>query len=285
MGIGDKLMAIGDAWNVHQRDPKGRKVAIGNGVSLDPTDMDLCYGLSDFLVTPQTFEGPDQHPWVISYPGCRPYIDYPTMRELLVRKGYRILKRRKYASRLGRYVWDLSYRPTPAPIVLTTQEENVYEEWKSKGRFVIFEPFIKPSAPVNKQWSVSKFQAAARLISQIAPVYQIAGQNSPVLGNFPVIRTSAFRDVFPYLKAASLYFGPEGGLHHATAAMGTKAIVLYGGFIAPQVTGYDSHVNLTGNALYACGVRNGACPHCQQAFDNISPEEVAEHAMKILQCA
>ena len=65
---------------------------------------------------------------------------------------------------------------------------------------------------------------------------------------------------------------PEGGLHHGAAALGVPAVVLFGGFIPPAVTGYADHANFTGGAT-ACGSLN-KCLHCRDALEKITVEEV-----------
>jgi ADP-heptose:LPS heptosyltransferase len=78
-------------------------------------------------------------------------------------------------------------------------------------------------------------------------------------------------------KAAVL---PEGGLHHAAAALGLKCIVIYGGFISPDQTGYDLHINLfTGGT--PCGSRK-SCQHCKDAMAKIEPAQVFEHLKTLL---
>jgi ADP-heptose:LPS heptosyltransferase len=83
------------------------------------------------------------------------------------------------------------------------------------------------------------------------------------------------------LARAKLYIGAEGGLHHAAAALGVPAVVLFGGFIPPLVTGYETHINLTGGAQEACGSLK-PCDHCRKAMDAISVEEVAAAARTII---
>jgi hypothetical protein len=282
MGYGDKLMAIGDAWALHQADPERRKVAIGNGVILDPLDLDLCWGLDHFLMSPQTFE--PEHPlWVYSYRGRRPYIDYEAMNAELDRAGYPP-ERRRYglARKLGRYIYNLDYRAKPAPIVFRPEEQELYEAWSRRGPFAIVEAFIKKDAPPSKQWPVERFIETALRLNEDIPVYQIATPDRQTIQGLPVILPSSFRWALPYLKAASVYIGPEGGLHHASAAVGTKAVVIYGGFTSPLITGYDFHINLTGGAEYACGAYHGLCNHCKQHLEAITVDEVVEAARSLV---
>jgi ADP-heptose:LPS heptosyltransferase len=73
---------------------------------------------------------------------------------------------------------------------------------------------------------------------------------------------------------------PEGGLHHAAAAVGVKSIVIYGGYISPQQTGYNLHENIfTGGE--PCGMRI-PCRHCEKAMASIAPEMVMEKLKKIM---
>jgi ADP-heptose:LPS heptosyltransferase len=85
-------------------------------------------------------------------------------------------------------------------------------------------------------------------------------------------RTPTFRHAMAVLARASLYIGPEGGLHHAAAAVGIPAVVIFGGFIPPSVTGYATHINLTGGAA-ACGSLK-PCEHCKAYMDVISVADV-----------
>jgi len=272
MSYGDRLMALGDAWALYQADPMKRRIAIGDGVKLDESQPDLSWGL-DFLATPADLASSEPLQWVHSYPHHRPYIDYAAMRAAL---GWRWhLKHLGFGPTrlLGRYLFNLDYRATPAPIVLKPEELALSAEWAAKP-FVALEPYIKAGAPPSKQWPIERFAAVAHALSRELPVYQISAPDSPVLEGIPQIRPRSFRESMAYLKAAQLYIGPEGGLHHAAAAVGTRAVVVYGGFTSPRITGYAFHTQLTGGATEACGTRYGLCPHCREHLDRITVAEV-----------
>ncbi len=77
------------------------------------------------------------------------------------------------------------------------------------------------------------------------------------------------------LSHAQAYLGPEGGLHHAAAALRVRAVVIFGSFISPETTGYPFHANCyVADAHAPCG-RWGDCAGCRAAMDAISPELVA----------
>ena len=72
----------------------------------------------------------------------------------------------------------------------------------------------------------------------------------------------------------------EGGVHHTAATVEAKGVVIFGGFIPPEITGYDFHTNLfTGGE--ACGSRY-SCKHCKAAMEAIEVDEVVEHMRKII---
>lgn len=284
MGYGDSLMARGDAWALHNA--TGKQVAIGNGQTVDTSDRVLDYGM-DFLATQhQVDQGGVE--WVHSYGGNRPYIDYEALRAyVLEKRGVSMVKTRKLVGLAGRYLYNLDYRPIPAPIVLTPEEEDLVGRLKARGPFAVVEPFIKTRAPPGKQWPVDRFAEVARRLSADLPVYQISAPERPVLEGLVKLPTNSFRSAMTYIAASSLYVGPEGGLHHAAAAVKTRAVVIYGGFTSPLITGYPPlHVNLTGdNDGYACGTRYAVCPHCTRALDSVAPTEVLEHAHRLLEQA
>ncbi len=272
MSYGDRLMALGDAWALYQADPQKRRIAIGDGRRVDESQSDLSWGL-DFLADQAQVAQGGAVQWVHSYPHHRPYIDYAAMRAAL---GWRWhLKHLGFGPTrlLGRYLYNLAYRPTPAPIKLKPEEERLAAEWSARP-FVALEPFIKNGAPPSKQWPVERFAAVASALGKEIAVYQISAPDSPALEGVQQIRPRSFRESMAYLKAAKLYIGPEGGLHHAAAAVSTRAVVVYGGFTSPLITGYSFHTQLTGGATTACGTRYGLCPHCREHLDRITVDEV-----------
>ena len=95
-----------------------------------------------------------------------------------------------------------------------------------------------------------------------------------------VIRTSDFRMACAVMAHARAAVLPEGGLHHAAAAVGTSAVVIYGGYISPEQTGYTLHHNLFTGGV-PCGMRQ-PCSHCIEAMSKITPELVMRNLMEIL---
>lgn len=191
-------------------------------------------------------------------------------------KGHRIYNTQNPAK--NRWDWNLDFRPIPGEVYFDTSE-------KRNGRrhgsgFVLIEPSVETwkSVAYNKDWGRERYQKVATRLR--ADGYRVAqfGHDKvhPPLDGVERLRTLSFRDALAILSHAALYIGPEGGLHHGAAALGKPAVVLFGGFIPPSVTGYETHTNLTGGAE-ACGSLS-PCKHCRAAMRAISSDEVYEAA-------
>lgn len=178
-----------------------------------------------------------------------------------------------------RWKWNYDFRPTPGEMIFSASE-LAFARSVQPG-FVLIEPNLpnKPCAP-NKDWGVAKYQAVAdRLLSVGYAVAQFsAGQHR--LRGVQTIASGSFRHALAALSRAALYVGPEGGLHHGAAAVDVKAVVLFGGFIPPRVTGYDGHANLSAGGE-ACGSMN-PCEHCRKAMEAIGVDRVFQSAMEML---
>lgn len=177
---------------------------------------------------------------------CRPYIDYTG-----------------FTKQSPRWTW-LPYRPIPARVVLPPDLLEWAEQYRGR---VVIEPRIKPGASPNKKWGGWKE------LQQLRPdVLWLEMPQLPTFGHALAV-----------LSVASAAVLPEGGLHHGAAAVGLPAVVIFGGYISPDVTGYDSHINLfTGGE--ACGNR-GPCRHCEKAMSQISPAQVVAALDSILRKA
>jgi len=192
-------------------------------------------------------------------------------------RGNRIYNRQEG----DRWIWNREFQAKPGEIFLNAEEKQ-FSRALEPG-FVLIEPTVpswKSAAP-NKQWPVERYREVARQLR--AAGHDVAQLVYPKVTQIPEARPIATKD-FRYAMAAMgravLYIGPEGGLHHAAAAMARPAVVLFGGFIPPAVTGYATHTNLTGGAE-ACGSLK-PCAHCRAAMNAISVDEVVAAAMGCL---
>jgi ADP-heptose:LPS heptosyltransferase len=148
-------------------------------------------------------------------------------------------------------VWK-AYQPKPAKINWLEEELNWIKSLPND--FVIVEPNIKQrSGMANKSWGFDRYQQVVKKLNQFNWLQLVQDETTPRLKGVDHLRTFSFRSAMATLSRAIGYLGPEGGMHHASAAVGVPAVVIFGGYISPKVTGYEGHINLfTGTGL-GCG--------------------------------
>lgn len=243
MGWGDELMAAGEARRIHQT--TGAKVRIVARAGGRTTLSSALWDNIDYIAKP----GEPAEASVVDSPFERPY------RAGIGPDGSR---------------WR-EYQPVPAEIRLTPGEHALAAA-AGEG-FVLIEPHVKAArdGAENRRWGWDRYAA---LVSS-RPGLRWVQVGKPELATLPGVvrlRTDSFRKACAVLARAAAYVGPEGGLHHASAALGIPAIVIFGGYISPKVTGYPSHVNLFSGSGLGCGRQQGCGCDCMA---RITPDEVA----------
>jgi hypothetical protein len=245
MGLGDEIMALGEAQ--HFASSSGGSVAILDKAG-QPRWHDLWQGESRIAQTlgPGVFG-------LVNGSGCRPYINYAH-------------------STVRRWAFKESYRARRA------QLPWVVPDARGAGKIIV-EPRTKPNASPNKQWGrwLSLIGKAPHL-----PWAQIGPMNSPAwLPGVARIETASFQEAVNVLAGARAAVLPEGGLHHAAAAVGLPAVVLFGAYIPAGITGYSIHRNLAINDPDGVGHRV-LHPACLAAWSRIPPELVLAELQEVL---
>jgi ADP-heptose:LPS heptosyltransferase len=164
-------------------------------------------------------------------------------------------------------------------IVFTPGEEAYGQRYANR---IILEPHIKGKASPNKQWSWIRWSKLAWMMQNKGlRVSQVGPGNTQTLERSELIVCPDFRHAAAVLKYARAAVLPEGGLHHAAAAVGLPAVVLFGGFTPLECTGYEGHINIGASGTDACGMRT-LCEHCERWMAAIKPEMVFDHLQGIL---
>lgn len=177
------------------------------------------------------------------------------------------------------------WEPPPGEIFFSNEEKQFGLNVQVRGwPFVVIEPRVKvlgACAGANKQWPIGRYAEVAKQLSNfgVRVVQFVPPGNEKLLADVEAIETPNFRSALAVLSRAALYIGPEGGLHHGAAAVGTDAVVIFGGFNSPKSTGYENHENISVGE--PCGTV-GRCLHCKQAMESISVDRVLGSAEKFL---
>lgn len=178
-----------------------------------------------------------------NFPGCRPYI-----------KGYGE----------GRFIWDEAFKATPGELYL--------DPWESlRTPYILIEPGVKGQEQQNKDWGWDNW---LEVVKAPYPFLQVGAKGKKLLPGVPFMETT-FRQALSVLAGASLLVTTDGALHHAAAALGVPAVVIWGGFTSPRNLGYDVHKNLW-VGTEPCGLWKYPCQHCRDALNAITPQNVID---------
>jgi len=243
VGFGDALLGTGIARKAREKHPN-RPICIGDGTSIEwvPDVHDNNPHLSRTIV-PGCI-------WVQCHKGFRPYAD-------------------NERSTADKFVWKRDFKASPGEIFLTDEEKEKWADFKDS---VYIEPNIKGWLGPNKDWGFDRWQ---EVVNRMPHVSFVQGQGRTLDGvNVTQLDTESFRDACGLLYHCSLFVGTDGGMHHAAAAFGKKAVVIWGGYTHPRNLGYDFHTNLHAG-VEPCG-NTKPCDHCKRAMDKITVEMVVK---------
>ncbi len=241
MGVGDWLIASAQVKTANET--TGMKVRCGDGKTQ--------YIDKEILVNnPRIARDNEPCVWVANYPNSRPYIS-------------------RYE--LGRIVFNDSFKVSKGEVFLTDDELKQADERLGDIKdFILVEPHVKMqfAHSANKAWP--HFD---ELLKHDRNWLQIGATGTEQKTRF--IQTDNFRQAMAILSRAKLYVGTDGGLHHAAAALGIPAVVIWTGFTSPKHLGYDEHINIHDGGE-PCGNVAGVCQHCLDIAKNISVERVLD---------
>ena len=195
-----------------------------------------------------------------------------------------IFKTEGHAIEIACKVYGISNPDIKCELYLTDKEEETAERIASRyGEFIVVEPNAKDEFTVNKSWDIENWQKVVDGLKDDITIVQVGQKGGALLGGVEsVVGELTFRETAALIKKSRLLVTIEGGLMHAANAVGTKAVVVYTGYISPIVTGYKENTNLypkveCGN----CGLRK-PCPIDAFCKSLITPDMVINSTRSIL---
>lgn len=250
MGWGDEILALGRLERFHEA--TGMRGSIRGKTSGEARDNILWHNHPAW--------DKDARDGIIDGGGFRPYIERWTQ----WRNQPQIIFNHKYRPRAGR-------------VHLTKQE---YEQTRIDGLYAVISPHIKSTASANKQWPVEKWEEV--IVKFPVPVYQVSPEPVDIIKGARHFKTPTMRHAAGVIEGAMLVMTNEGGAHHLAAAMGAPAVVVFGAFVPPLVTGYPQHHNLAVETQDGYCGRYAPCDHCKNAMAQITVDMVKERAMHLI---
>lgn len=260
MGFGDEVMVTAQARRLQALDARPVAVRAKDRVN---ARWHAIWDRNPRLVRPEDVAKHDVQ-WLENYSGRRPYIEYGrTTRE--------------------QWCWRADEPREPGEIYLSTAERAEYQYLRD---YVLIEPNLKPGAPPTKQWGEGNWQQLVRSRRNVEWL-QIGTLPNRVLSGVRFVETRNVREAAAVLANVRSAVLPEGGLHHAAAALNTPSVVIFGGYIGPAVTGYPGQRSLfvqTDQYPIGCGWRR-TCEHCTAAMASITVDQVGAELDDLLRKA
>lgn len=261
MGYGDEIMAAGHAQRVYDADPSRRVAICDRRWHVRWHEL---WENNPIIAKPQDVARGEKVHEIKNAAMCRPYIEYPWHVDRPCR--YTAWRARDHVGRL----------------YLTEAELALGERLRERfGPYVVIEPSAKSRNP-NKSWITARWRTVVDACRDVRFVQMLhSGESAPIASRVHHERLASFREACGVLAGSIGYVGTEGGMHHAAAALGLPAVVIFGGFISPNVTGYEGHINLVDTQPETpCGMWR-PCSHCRRAMNRIPIRAVVKGVQEI----
>tara|TARA_Y100000741_G_scaffold359621_1_gene340540 strand:- start:1624 stop:2430 length:807 start_codon:yes stop_codon:yes gene_type:complete len=267
MGYGDDIMATGEVKYLKKK-YSDYKFIIGDG---SKSWNSAIFEGNSAIIQANEIKSTDKIKWIKNFPGSRPYRKYEKINHKL------------------KYTWNYSFKAKPGEIFFKDNElefaTQVIEKIKniSSKKIIHIEPNVKiKKGYLNRDWGLVKWQKLVNRLKDNFHFIQTTFGNQNLLSNVTNIKNVNFRTACAIMSKCDLFLGTEGGFHHAAAAMNLKAIIIFGGFIDPEITGYDIHKNIyIKHTNSPCGSKN-KCDHCSECMNLITVDLIKEEVDSVL---
>lgn len=253
MGIGDEVLAAGQAQRLYDADHSTRVAIFGQ--DRRPRWHPIWDG-NPILATPSDVARGEPVRTVINGPNCRPYIVPPFTKET-------------------GWTFDTAFRCRDhvAKIYLTPHELQIGQRIRDEyGPYVLIEPHTKHD---NFRWSMEQWAALVTACPGTTFV-QHMHHDSPSLVPGAIDVWANFREACGLVASSLCYVRAESGMCHAAAALGIRQVTIFGGCMDPEVMGYYPQQTVIADRGEGspCG-RWLPCDHCQRIMAALSVETIA----------
>ena len=173
----------------------------------------------------------------------------------------------------------------------TDEERQVARDITPKnGRpLVVTHPFSGFFAPKTKQWSFSNWKRLLELIPDDIETMRFYNPDEPATpcerSFHRDIETTDLRVMAALLERADAFIGHDSGLAHLATALGIPAVVIFTGYVPPDVFGYEQNINLAPDLPYVPCWQADGCEPCRGEIctRSVSPERALEALLTILE--
>jgi len=237
MGIGDEIMAAGQAERLAKQ--AGKPVAI-----LDKNGVPRWHEVWER----NPYVDPKSDLTITNAPGARPYIQ-------------------RWEGSTS--VFNMDYVNHPGRLYLTQEHWDFAKQ--IDGPYIVAEPVVRRPSSLNKEWPMAYWH---QLKFQYPVIQMGVKADKPILPGAIFIKTPTIFHAAAIIANSCYVITSEGGTHHVAGAMRKPAIVIYGSFTSPKLTGYPNHDAITvEKPNHPCG-KFDHCATCKEAMLEITPKKV-----------
>jgi ADP-heptose:LPS heptosyltransferase len=181
------------------------------------------------------------------------------------------------------------------PVLRTYYYPTLEERMKARSirppssrPLVVVHPFSGFFAARSKQWDFRHWKRYLELLPPEVETVRFCGAEEPATPtdrpNHREMVNMDLRLTAALLETADAFVGQESGLAHLATALGVPSVVIFTGFVPPDVFGYEANVNLAPDLPYApCWEKDG-CPPCRAEICTraVQPETVFQRTLEVL---
>lgn len=268
MGLGDDLIFLGKAEEIHKK--TGKKIVPVYGSGWSPMFDNV-----EFITREKTVDS--------IYVNARDTEQVSDVHVDYYEKG-------REKTILGERLIFRNFTPTPFKLRLTQKEENkadkIIDNYKL-DRFCIINPDYKSTFySHNKNWGFKKYQELADRLSDHITCVRIKPKDKkyrePKLRNAINIEIENVRDAAAIMRKAQFGMTYDGLIHHILAGFKIPAVIIHGGLVSKKVLGYDGNIYYEyDHPLTPCG-RTYDCDHCSDANRSITVDMIYESCKEFL---
>jgi ADP-heptose:LPS heptosyltransferase len=173
-----------------------------------------------------------------------------------------------------------------ARVYLTAEELKKAEE-RLAGVPRPFIAFNVVSKEKVKMWPLASWQKLIERLKQEYPLVHLGDDREPMFeGVTRFAGNISPRESMAILSSAAIHIGPDSFLMHAANGLDVPSVIIFGGSRKPANLGYAENENLASNPecspCWLHDSRGDHCPYDIKCMQSITPETVAECAMKLL---
>ncbi|HVP58050.1 MAG TPA: glycosyltransferase family 9 protein [bacterium] len=210
-----------------------------------------------------------------------PYVDWVTTKHLKTTRRH--IKARYHVDEtttVSIYEQTMAYvgaRRKAEPEIYLTQDEIAGARALCPSPNIVVCPTGERDFFANrKEWGVANFQKVRDLLGDFAFV-QVGLPADPLLDGVIDGRHLTIRETAAAIKNSLFFLGLEGGLMHLARSVGSRAVIIYGGLVKPEISAYEENVSVCNpvpcSPCFHSDRRHEPC-ESMACMKGISPEQV-----------